>query len=636
MPSRKRPRNPSNRSAFDPHFSNDNQKDGIKNDAATTTNNNNNKKKKKKKNHNQQQHTNRLPNHATCDRMHLQPSSLSSLQPPPGMILTDDSNNNNNSTNGEVKTFALTTRSVYQLESISLADKGDPSICIGSKQGATMTTMILEKNCMEKSNPAVEMDHHHHLSDMSQSASLSGNETDDDDGGQFEDADNDPGECLVVVEVVGTRKGDPSRCNSNDTGKSRNHHVQTYDEKLTNGSMIQTTTTNNNLIDTTSKKSMEQVEEDAQMHFFPQSEIKPLEERSNVLPYAGDRMATKGGDISLGATISAVSGTCRTVDNQERKTEFQTSKSNEDVGDKALDANTRNLDILKKKAKTKLRKAMLAKKRALEEQRARVASARLQSVEYLRPINALLKGGLDSLVITAITDSDGSQEKVRFMSTPMLMEEEDGALDAVDKIGENGTRNIESRQRTNKTLEEFVSLMKRRRELQQIMIEAREKKERLEAAQKPQVSSDHSACVSNIMENLVERDEDGNTLFPDGLDISKSNESKDIPCQKPVTREELLKRKQDLQYTYYKSLLVQQERKLSNHQRESEATAAKINEYSQELHQIEDRLHETEQRIQTLNFRKRAVDDLIKKQLAELVKKRNLQHAFYQRDKSKS
>jgi hypothetical protein len=295
-----------------------------------------------------------------------------------------------------------------------------------------------------------------------------------------------------------------------------------------------------------------------------------------------------------------------------------------------MDNASRPLDMLRKEAKAKLRKAMLAKKRALEEQRARVASASLQqSVEYLRPINALLKGGLDSLFITGITDSDGPHEKVRFMSTPMLMEEDD-EWEAPDNEGEKFTRNDESRKRPNKSLEELVTLMKRRRELQQIMIEAREKKERLEAAQK-------SKPTLNVDTQMDFGHHDKQDAGLKELDFSnQSNNGTDIASHKPLTREDLLRRKQDLQYTYYKNLLAQQERKLSSQKRESEAMAAKMNEYSQELLQVEDQLRNTDQRIQVLNFRKRAVNELIKKHLAELVKKRNLLHAASQLDKSKS
>ena len=139
------------------------------------------------------------------------------------------------------------------------------------------------------------------------------------------------------------------------------------------------------------------------------------------------------------------------------------------------------LEALRAKLKkAKLLKEVAAKKKNLE-------MARLESARVLAPINALLKGGLDSLNITSI-GSSGPADKVHFAKTNLIYDSDDdgsvssndGGMEPLDSIDDQRHSKLDGMHHAcSPNLQESMSLLERRMELQQRLVDAKEKMQRL-------------------------------------------------------------------------------------------------------------------------------------------------------------
>ena len=295
-------------------------------------------------------------------------------------------------------------------------------------------------------------------------------------------------------------------------------------------------------------------------------------------------------------------------------------------------------------ARAKLRKAMLAKKKALEEQLA--AQTRQVNPDPLRPINALMKGGLDTLRITQIRTS-GPAEKVFFAETALLDADENlsgttgedaaAAAAAADNNGEGTAR------ASNKNLAESLALTARKVQLQQRLVEAKEKRQRLEeaavAAHKPQHRPQLPPTVGpkDCPETGGVQQNEGNAKLDQqcvvqGLAASSAVEQTQPPPSKTLTREELLKRKEEAQRTnavsHLRHILLKQERLKAEQASDMQQTAANLASCETELSASKKQLEETKQNIQTLAARKEVLDALTAKHVSELVKKRKSLHDY--------
>jgi hypothetical protein len=295
-------------------------------------------------------------------------------------------------------------------------------------------------------------------------------------------------------------------------------------------------------------------------------------------------------------------------------------------------------------AKVKLKKAILAKMRALEQKRA-VEVARKQAADVIRPINALLKGGLDSLFIRGIRGS-GPVEKVCFATTAFLVSDpEPNKNDVIG--GESHVHDANLSTEVKAASVDEIARSKRRLELKQKLIEAKEKKQRLEVAAKQQrqqyqrpnenetlrMNSEHQVSLSAVITSSTTGDAELSAASAVSSQFSDAEEDVIVEDQKPAhkpSRAELLKRKKEAErnraVVYFKHLLSKQERLKAYQDSEAQKTAANLEECTKEMTQVKAELEAKGQSIQSLSVRKEILDELLAERVSELVKKRKHLH----------
>jgi hypothetical protein len=263
-------------------------------------------------------------------------------------------------------------------------------------------------------------------------------------------------------------------------------------------------------------------------------------------------------------------------------------KSNDDSALMRKNTTTKLEEARAKLHKAKLHNALASKKRAL-------LLALRKSAKALPPIQALLKGGLDSLDVTNIKSS-GPPEKVYFCTTTLLydsvFEDEDFSSDG--SWSESDEEEVTPPKSTN--LQDSMALLERRMELQKKIIDAKEKMQRLEKGP------------------------------PDGEEGKNGKR----PSAK-VTRQALLKRKEEAErnraLTHYKHLVSKQQHLLEKQQAETKKTEASLRETEREISEIEStKLLKLKENVGVLETRKVVLDGLLVEKLTDLVDLRKRAH----------
>jgi len=275
---------------------------------------------------------------------------------------------------------------------------------------------------------------------------------------------------------------------------------------------------------------------------------------------------------------------------------------------------------------------MLAKKKALKEQ---LAAQTLQvAPDPLRPINALLKGGLDSLRITQIRTS-GPAEKVYFAETALLDADKNlsgstgdaAAAAAADNNGEGTAR------ASTKNLAESLALTARKVQLQQRLVEAKEKRQRLEEAAVTAAHNPQHCPQAQPTSGPKDGTETGGVHQKEGNGLATSAvQHTQPPPSKALSREELLKRKEEAQRTnaisHLRHILLKQGRLKAEQASDMQQTAANLASCETDLRSSKKQLEETKRNVQTLAARKEVLDALMAKHVSELVKKRKSLHDY--------
>jgi hypothetical protein len=295
------------------------------------------------------------------------------------------------------------------------------------------------------------------------------------------------------------------------------------------------------------------------------------------------------------------------------------------------------------KARSNLRQALLAKKQALE--RAREASQ-----SSLRPISALLKGGTDDLLLTDIRQS-GPEDLVDFRTTTLLadddsddashdhdsdmdtsQEEEDssqggGSNDKVEeekekeaqatitKFGKDAASEELRAKNDNakSSLQQNITALKRKLALQTKIVEAKEKKQRLQLEQEKKENQEKER-----QENPVEMDD--------------TETEATGPVTTTLSRQELEKRRDEAtrhhSVTYFKHLISKQEHMLAEQQDKIGATKTALTECNDELEAEQSALCTSEQEDLRLTARGEVLDDMMAETTAKLIQARQRLHTY--------
>lgn len=282
-----------------------------------------------------------------------------------------------------------------------------------------------------------------------------------------------------------------------------------------------------------------------------------------------------------------------------------TAGKNGELSNGAINSKTKTKPTTLLQAKVKLKAALMAKKRSLEEQLA----AKVQQ-QPLRPVNALLKGGLDSLEIDNIQNS-APTEKVGFCQNELMLE----------ASSNDGGDNAAKASSSNTGLDESMALTQRHVLLQQKLVEAREKRQRLEEATTTSKEAQQRATFSSG-ETMVEQGKDGSEATSD----AHQHQTGSTKAPKP-TRENLLKRKKEAERRLLENLVSKQQRLKAD--LDSQHTATQLEACRADLREAQTQLQElTQDTIPTLAARQNVLDALLKQHASELVEKRKTLHDY--------
>lgn len=251
-----------------------------------------------------------------------------------------------------------------------------------------------------------------------------------------------------------------------------------------------------------------------------------------------------------------------------------------------------NQETRLKEAKTKLRKALLRKKAELESTLAR------------RPINALLKGGIDTLHIKGISDS-APEEMVRFVTTELLEESSGESTDNDERV-----RNLPGTTGTyvrSPNLEQRVEALRNKMDLMTKLQEAKEKKKRLEE-QKKRHESD-----------------------PGGLERSKANDEvkpndKNRQDRPKLNREKLMLRKKEAEQkktlSHLEHAVMKQEYMLADYKSKISETEQLITKCSSNISEKEENLSGNKKQMHENILRLSAIDGMVAEYVTKVVQTR--------------
>lgn len=255
------------------------------------------------------------------------------------------------------------------------------------------------------------------------------------------------------------------------------------------------------------------------------------------------------------------------------------SSSNTNTDDDDSYNSTSLLVTQKAAAQAKLKQALLAKKRALEK-------ARLSAAQALQPIHALLKGN-DWNVHVGSTGLD--EDKVRFVQVDTPEPSEACLQPEGDWIVE--VPNADS------TLQESMMLIQRRIEIHRKLAEAKQRKSVLEE----------------------QRD----------LAIQQA-----VDDEKPLNREELLKRRNEVErkkaVTQLVNFIVKQENLKRDQEVQLQETTQALTQMQVELEEKGAQLGTTEQELRDLKAQQQVLKDLVSEYVQKLLNARERLHQYQQ------
>lgn len=304
------------------------------------------------------------------------------------------------------------------------------------------------------------------------------------------------------------------------------------------------------------------------------------------------------------------------------------------------------------RAKVNLKKAMVDNMKALAEKRT-AELARRKGKEVMRPINALLKGGLDTLLISGICNS-GPAERVRF-DTTVLLEDSNDDDDSIDEgsVAKPIAKSLASSAAAGGvngegkvlTLNESIAQAKRRLKMKQLLSEAKEKKQQLEedVKQRQQASKPYESRAQEV--NSEEQISQFGLQYAASTTSSQFSDAEDddltvvavhpkMPAAvtladnpKPTaTRAELMIRKKEAErqraLSHAKHMLSKQKRLRAEQALEAQTTQANLDEWSTELAGANAALAAASRGIRAQATRQAVLDEMLAEKVSELVRKR--------------
>jgi hypothetical protein len=320
---------------------------------------------------------------------------------------------------------------------------------------------------------------------------------------------------------------------------------------------------------------------------------------------------------------------------------------------KAASANSR-LQL----AKANLQKAILLKKiKVLERKKSIVQTLQIQSETIfttqniesgpLRPITALLKGGLNSLYITGIKNS-GPADKVYFSVTalPKLAQETRSVTcSSEEDDDDNDTSNDNVKVSADPIHPAIISQAKNalecRLELMEKLIEAKkmvsqQQKESIQCTEKAVASQMVTVAASDSMNNAGQFSDAEEDDFLDVV-IQEPKQPSNVQAIAKPTRAELLIRKKEAErhraITHVKHILSKQQRLVMDQAVEVQKTTLNMLNCTKELELAKTKLRQVQESVQTTtNTRIVVMDEILAEKVSELVKKRKLLHQYNTND----
>jgi hypothetical protein len=325
---------------------------------------------------------------------------------------------------------------------------------------------------------------------------------------------------------------------------------------------------------------------------------------------------------------------------------------------KAASANSR-LQL----AKANLQKAVLVKKiQVLERKKSIVQTLHMQRETIttsqhiesgpLRPITALLKGGLNSLYITGLKNS-GPADKVYFPVTasPKLSqetrsvtcssEEEDDDNDCNDTPNDNDNVKVSADPIHPAIISQAKNALECRLELMEKLIEA---KKMVSQQQKESILCTEKAVASRMVTVAASDSMNDGGQFSDaeeddflGVVIQEPKQPSNVPSIAKPTRAELLIRKKEAErhraITHVKHILSKQQRLVMDQAVEVQKTTLNMQNCTKELELAKTKLLQVQESVQTTtNTQIVVMDEILAEKVSELVKKRKLLHQYNTND----
>jgi hypothetical protein len=189
------------------------------------------------------------------------------------------------------------------------------------------------------------------------------------------------------------------------------------------------------------------------------------------------------------------------------------------------------------------------------------------------------------------------------------------------------------------TLQQNITLTKRKLELQQQIVEAKERRQRLkEAAIRTKEKGGNEDEDPKISEDGLsnQNDKGEHQQTSKGQSDETDPPTRNQAVKKP-NREQLLKRKKEAErkraITNVKHLLSKQEYLITEQSRDAQKSKAKLEECQGDLSTLKIQMKQSRRSLQRLTARKKVLEELTAERVSTLVKKRKLLH---DRKKSKS